>query len=98
VIGNWPVRSVAILLWASVMAEKTRLVLALGRSDGGVRSADARGRMAYVDRMFWRCWCMCPWTVAMDLGRCLRTRSAVSPGQVAKWPRSIAWIHVEGMV
>ena len=39
---------------------------------------------------------MCPCAVMMDLGKCLRTRAEVRPGQVVKKPVSIAWIHVEG--
>ena len=34
----------------------------------------------FVDRIFWRTLCMWPIVVCINFGRCLRTPSAVSPG------------------
>ena len=39
---------------------------------------------------------MCPRTVGLDFGRCLRTRLDVRPGPVGNRPVSIAFIQVEG--
>ena len=39
---------------------------------------------------------MLPCAVMMDLGKCLRTRSEVRPGQLVKKPAPITLIHVEG--
>ena len=41
------------------------------------------------------CCLRCPLSVLMVFGKCLRTRSAVSAGHVAKKPFSIASIHVD---
>ena len=60
----------------------------------GVGADDGVGCL--VERMFIFVLRMCPLAVATDLGRCLRTRSAVRPGQVAKKPWSMAAIHVDG--
>ena len=59
-----------------------------------VGADDGVGR--FVERMFILVLRMCPFAVAIDLGRCLRTRSEVRPGQVAKKPLSMAAIHVDG--
>ena len=37
---------------------------------------------------------MCPLTVGMDFGKCLRTVAKSSPGNVGKKPLSIAFVHV----
>jgi hypothetical protein len=51
VTGNWPGRSVAISLWASVMAEKTRWVAKLAWSARGNKLEVS----TWVERIFWRC-------------------------------------------
>ena len=47
-----------------------------------------------VDRTF--CWsCLrCPFAVSSNFGRCLRTSSEVRPGQVAKYPESVALVQL----
>jgi hypothetical protein len=40
---------------------------------------------------------MWPFEVATDLARCLRTRSIVRPGHVAKWPALMALSQVDGL-
>jgi hypothetical protein len=52
--------------------------------------------LAFVERVFWRYWLRWPLTVAIDLGRCFRTRLALRPSQVAKCPCLMARIHVDG--
>jgi hypothetical protein len=49
-----------------------------------------------VDCRFFHLWLKWPFTVAIYLGRCLRTKSSVSPGQVAKCPARIDFSHVSG--
>ena len=47
---------------------------------------------------YWRfacIWSRCPCTVATYCDKCLRNRDKVSPGQVAKYPVSISFVHVE---
>jgi hypothetical protein len=53
------------------------------------------GRVLDVDRRFLGAALRCPLAVARDLGRYLRTASAVRPGQVAKKFFLIACVHVE---
>ena len=78
-------RSVAIsCLGSSAMALKIRLVRWFGVSGIGWLSGSGSRRSDLVDRMFCRCWCRWPLMEGMDLGRCLRTRSDVRPGHVAK--------------
>ena len=38
---------------------------------------------------------MCPLIVASLFGRCLVTAAVVKPGQVTKWPLSIALVNVD---
>ena len=47
-----------------------------------------------VERMFCRSCLRCHFAVASYLGRCLRTSLEVRPGQVAKYPVSIALVQV----
>jgi hypothetical protein len=47
-----------------------------------------------VERTFLRSWRSWPFSVARDLGRCLRTRAEVKPGQVVKKPASMAAVQV----
>ena len=47
-----------------------------------------------VERIFCRSYFRCPFAVARDLGGCLRTSSEVRPGQVAKYPASMALVQV----
>ena len=49
--------------------------------DGGTVAEVDKG---WVDRKFWRSWRRWPLAVAIALGRCLRTRAKVRPGQVVK--------------
>jgi hypothetical protein len=49
-----------------------------------------------VDRMFLKVCRMCPLTVASDFGKCLRTNSLVSPGQVVK-PLSMALMNADSV-
>lgn len=44
---------------------------------------------------FCRCLCMWPWSVAMDVGRCLVTSWGVKPGQLRNFWFCIASIHVD---
>lgn len=60
--------------------------------DGG---AGKIGRLFEVDLRLFGLVLRCPFAVARDLGRYLRTASAVSPGQVVKKLFSIAWIQVD---
>ena len=54
------------------------------------------GGSDFVERMFIFFLRICPFAVAIDLGRCLHTRSEVRPGQVVNNPASMATIQVEG--
>ena len=47
-----------------------------------------------VERMFCRSCLRCPFAVAIDLGRCLRTSLEIRPGQVAKYPASMDLVQV----
>lgn len=98
VLGNLPIWSVEILPVICIGLKCTTLV----RSCFDVISAgvflvgaDGGGR-DFVERMFIFFLRICPFAVAIDLGRCLRTRSEVRPGQVVKNPASMATIQVEG--
>ena len=57
---------------------------------GGVLS------LGWIDLRFCRIWRSCPFTVAVDFGRCFFTSSAVSPGHEVKKPVSISSIQVDG--
>ena len=48
------------------------------------------GGWVLVDRTFWHAILRWPFSVSMDLGRCLRTRLDMRPGQVVKNPVSMA--------
>ena len=54
------------------------------------------GEIDFVERMFIFVLRMCPFAVAIDLGRCFFTRSDVRPGHVVKKPSSMAAIQVDG--
>ena len=61
-------------------------------SSAGVSfTSDGGAGIAQLDCLY--CF-RCPFTVARDLGRCLRTSSDVRPGQVAKNPASMALVQV----
>jgi hypothetical protein len=48
-----------------------------------------------VERRFLGAAFRCPFAVAKDFGRNLRTASDVSPGHVVKKLLSMAWVHVD---
>jgi hypothetical protein len=48
-----------------------------------------------VDRKFFGVALRCPLAVARDLGKYLRTASAVRPGHVTKKLSSMAWVQVD---
>jgi hypothetical protein len=50
----------------------------------------------FVHCRFFHLWLKWPFTVAISLGRCLRTKSSVSPVQVVKCPARIVFSHVSG--
>ena len=54
------------------------------------------GVIGLVDRIFIFAFRMWPFAVAIDFGRCLRTRLDVRPGQVAKNPAPISLIDADG--
>ena len=47
-----------------------------------------------VERMFCRSCLRCPFAVVSNLGRCLCTSLEVRPGQVEKYPASMALVQV----
>jgi hypothetical protein len=53
------------------------------------------GWLSLVDRRFFRVALRCPFAVARDLGKNLRTASEVRPGHVAKKLLSMALVQVE---
>ena len=95
-MGNRPVWSEYDLLKGllSITDAKISLVFWLPDSWLGEKSSeslmDNNGTVVFVERMCCCCPRKCPLAVATDLGRCLRTRSVVRPGQEIKCPRLIA--------
>ena len=49
-----------------------------------------------VERCPWRVWRRCPLACVSDLGRCVLTRSLVSPDHVVNRPPLIVSTHVDG--
>ena len=98
VLGNLPIWSVDILpvicngLMCTTLVRSVFDVIAAGMF---VVVADG-GEIDFVDRMFILVLRICPFAVAIDLGRCFLTRSDVSPGHVVKKPSSMALIQVDG--
>jgi hypothetical protein len=41
------------------------------------------------------CWFKCPFTVAVDFDKCFSTACSVRPGQDAKFPFFISFIHID---
>ena len=83
----------------SITVAKNSSVFELPISWLGEKSSESLmvsiGMTVLVERMFCCCPRKCPLAVAMDLGRCRRTRSEVRPGQERKWPRWMARMRVD---
>eukprot|EP00978_Attheya_sp_CCMP212_P005187 scaffold11545_cov33-Attheya_sp.AAC.1 len=51
-----------------------------------------------VDCAFTLVWSKCPFNIAVDVGKCVRTCLDVNSGHAVKWPASIALHQVSGCV
>ena len=94
VLGNLPIWSVEILFVICIGFMCTTLVRSVfDVISAGVSLVGADvGEEDFVERMFIFVLRMCPFAVAIDLGRCFLTRSDVRPGQIVKKPLSMAAI------